>query len=92
MQCNPFLTVPEVALVLGRTPSRCYQLVRAGVLPVVRVGGRIVIPRGAFEEWLRQSNERALAALRLPEASPAAAEPVSGGEFPPRRRAKGARK
>lgn len=92
MQSNPFLTVPEVALVLGRTPSRCYQLVRAGALPVVRMGGRIVIPRGAFEEWLRQSNERALAALRRPEVAPVRPEPVSVGESSRPRRGRGARK
>jgi len=61
---NPFLTVPEVARLLGRTPSRCYQLARAGLLPVVRVGGRLVVPRAALEEWVRTSGERALAALR----------------------------
>lgn len=64
MLANPFLTVPEVARLLGRTPSRCYQLARAGLLPVVRVGGRLVVPRSALEEWVRASGERALAALR----------------------------
>lgn len=64
MLAKPFLTVPEVALLLGRTPSRCYQLARAGALPVVRIGGRLVVPRAALEEWVRANGERALAALR----------------------------
>jgi excisionase family DNA binding protein len=61
---NPFLTVPEVARLLGRTPSRCYQLARVGALPVVRIGGRLVVPRAALEEWVRLSGERALRTLR----------------------------
>lgn len=64
MLAKPFLTVPEVARLLGRTPSRCYQLARAGALPVVRIGGRLVVPRAALEEWVRASGERALATLR----------------------------
>ncbi len=64
MLANPFLTVPEVARLLGRTPSRCYQLARNGALPVVKVGGRLVVPRAALEEWLRQESERALEGMK----------------------------
>ena len=64
MSTSPFLTVPEVARRLGRTPARCYQLARAGELPVVEVGGRLVVPRAALAEWIRQKTERALAEMR----------------------------
>jgi excisionase family DNA binding protein len=57
---RPFLTVAEVAERLGRTPTRCYQLARAGELPVVEVGGRLVVPVAALEQWLREKTESAL--------------------------------
>jgi excisionase family DNA binding protein len=58
---TPFLTVPQVARWLGRTPARCYQMARAGALPVVEVGGRLVVPRAALEQWVLEKAERALA-------------------------------
>jgi excisionase family DNA binding protein len=64
MLAKPFLTVPEVARLLGRTPSRCYQLARAKALPVVKLGGRLVVPRAALEEWLRMESARALAGMK----------------------------
>lgn len=64
MSTRPFWTVPEVARWLGRTPARCYQMARAGSLPVVEVGGRLVVPRAALEEWVRQKAERALASAQ----------------------------
>ena len=64
MFAKPFLTVPEVARLLGRTPSRCYQLARAGALPVVEIGGRLVVPSEALDAWVREQAARALAAVR----------------------------
>ena len=44
---RPFLRVREVAMILGVVPSRVYQLIASGVLPSVRVGGAIRVPRSA---------------------------------------------
>lgn len=57
------MTVADVAAALGLTPMRIYQLVHAKEIPAVRIGGRIRIPRGAFEAWLLQQDELALAAV-----------------------------
>jgi excisionase family DNA binding protein len=46
------LTVEEVAEALGVSRTSAYALARSGVLPVLRVGKRIVIPRAAFEKFL----------------------------------------
>ena len=59
---SPLLKVSEVAPLLGVTSGRVYQLVAQGVLPSVRVGGGIRIPRMAWREWLREQSQQALAA------------------------------
>lgn len=53
----------DVAQRLGITASRVYQLIAAGVIPVVRVGGALRIPRAAWDEWLRGRSNEALASL-----------------------------
>lgn len=79
MLANPFLTVPEVARLLGRTPSRCYQLARKGALPVVKVGGRLVVPRAALDEWLRREAANALARMQRGSDGSSASGPEGGG-------------
>lgn len=64
MEQNPFMTVAETATLLGKSPWRVYQLARTGEIPSTRVGGRIVVPRAAFDQWLEKTSERALAAER----------------------------
>lgn len=54
----------EVGRLLGLRRSRVYALLRDGVLPSVRIGGAIWIPRPALEAWLREQSDRALAATR----------------------------
>jgi excisionase family DNA binding protein len=65
-----FLTIPEVARLLGRTSARAYQMARAGQLPATEVGGRLVIPVAAWEAWMRGRTEAALAALRVKADAP----------------------
>ena len=60
---EPLLRPAQVAELLGVSRSRVYQLIAAGVIPVVRVGGAIRIPQAAWEEWLRGRSEAALASL-----------------------------
>lgn len=58
------LKVSDIAPALGVSASRVYQLVEAGIIPVIRVGGSLRIPREAWERWLAQKRDRALEAVR----------------------------
>jgi excisionase family DNA binding protein len=46
------LTVPEAAAELGISDDLAGDMVRAGRLPHVRWGARILVPRRALDEWL----------------------------------------
>ena len=48
------LTVPEVAKLLGISRNYCYELVRRGIIPSIRLGKRILIPRAALEKMLEE--------------------------------------
>lgn len=48
------LTVPEVARLLGLGRNQTYALARAGRLPVIRLGKRLLVPRAALERWLEE--------------------------------------
>jgi excisionase family DNA binding protein len=50
----------HVAAQLGVGAGRVYQLISKGVIPSVRVGGSIRIPRAAWEAWLRGKSVEAL--------------------------------
>jgi excisionase family DNA binding protein len=51
------LTVEEAAEILGIGRSLCYELVRRGEIPSLRLGGRWVIPRKAIEEMLAAAGQ-----------------------------------
>ena len=42
----------EAAELLGVSKSTLHRAIRAGVVPHVRIGRRIVIPAKALEDWL----------------------------------------
>ncbi len=46
------LRIEEAAKVLGLGRSKAYELVAAGVLPTVRIGRAVRIPRRALLEWI----------------------------------------
>ncbi len=46
---------------LGVTTGRVYQLLKEGVIPSVRIGGAIRIPRAAWDTWLAAQSEKAKA-------------------------------
>jgi excisionase family DNA binding protein len=58
-------TVPEVAEVLGISRSTAYECVRRGEIPSLKLAGRVVIPRMAFEAFL---------AAHMPASTTAAAD------------------
>jgi len=61
---SEFLRPAEVAPLLGITTGRLYQLIAAGEVPAVKVGGAIRIPRQAWDQWLAKQRDRALEAVR----------------------------
>ena len=61
MARRQILSAREVAPLLGVTTGRVYQLLAAGDLPFFREGRAIRIPRAAWEAWLQEANDRALA-------------------------------
>ena len=58
---TPLLRASDIARLLGVTSRRVYQLVDAGLIPATRIGSSIVIPRAAWERWLADQAELALA-------------------------------
>jgi excisionase family DNA binding protein len=48
------LKVPEAAMLLGISPSLAYEWVNAGILPAIRVGNAVRIPRRALEAWIEE--------------------------------------
>ncbi len=46
------LTVPEAARLLRISRNLAYELIRQNVLPHVRLGRRILIPRHGLEIWI----------------------------------------
>lgn len=50
---EPILLRPvDAAMALGISRSRIYELIRAGSLPSVKVGGVVRVPVGALREWV----------------------------------------
>ena len=60
---HEFLTAREVAVRLGYSHQRVYQLAEQNAIPHIRVGKGVRFPRRAFEEWLDQLNTRSLASV-----------------------------
>ena len=58
-----FLSAAEVGAQLGLGRSRVYELAAAGVLPVVRLGRRMLFPRRGLDELAELAIERAKAEL-----------------------------
>ena len=51
------ITVEEAAAHLGISRNSVYEAVRRGEIPSVRIGGRIVIPRRRFLDWLGEAGD-----------------------------------
>jgi len=48
------VTVTEAAELLGISRGLAYELARAGQLPSLRLGRRLVVPHAALLEWLER--------------------------------------
>jgi excisionase family DNA binding protein len=61
---GPLLSITEAAKILGVSRTTAYTWANAGRLPVIRYGERGArVPRGALDAYMRQLDERALAAV-----------------------------
>jgi excisionase family DNA binding protein len=49
------ITVPEAAEMLGISRNFAYELVKQGVIPSIRLGNRIVIPKIALDKKLEEA-------------------------------------
>ena len=47
-------TVDEAAKLLGIGRNLCYEKVKTGEIPVIRIGRRLLVPRRALEKLLEQ--------------------------------------
>ena len=52
-----FLNAEMVAKVLGISISSTYELMHEASFPTLRVGSRIVVPKGKFIEWVRHGTK-----------------------------------
>ena len=52
-----FLNAELVAKVLGISISSTYELMHEASFPALRVGSRIVVPKGKFIEWVRRGTK-----------------------------------
>ncbi len=55
--------VAEVSAALERSRPRVYQLISEGVIPSVRIGRSIRVPRAAFDAWLAVLEDQAVSNL-----------------------------
>lgn len=46
------LTVPEAAQILRIDKVTVYELARAGRIPAIRIGRRVLVPREALMRWI----------------------------------------
>ena len=51
-----FLNAELVAKVLGVSPSSVYELMHESGFPVLKVGGRMVVPKEKFIQWVEQNS------------------------------------
>ena len=52
-----FLNAAIVAKALGIAPSSAYELLHEVDFPVLKVGGRIVVPKENFIKWVEQTTK-----------------------------------
>jgi excisionase family DNA binding protein len=59
---DELLRAPEVARFLRVTPSRAYQVMASGQIPVVRIGRSVRVSRRQLEAWIERQSQDSIAA------------------------------
>ena len=49
-------SVDEAARLLGISRNSCYEAIRRGEIPMIRLGRRILVPRSRLEDLLEQAD------------------------------------
>ena len=49
------LSVPQLAVVLNISRSGAYALARTEGFPTLKIGSRIVIPKGKLQNWINEN-------------------------------------
>jgi excisionase family DNA binding protein len=52
------LSVPEAGELLGLGRNAAYEAVRKGVIPVIRIGRTLRVPKAAFDRLLEQADAK----------------------------------
>jgi excisionase family DNA binding protein len=52
MEAKLTLSIEEAAKLLGIGRNLCYDRVKTGEIPVIRIGRRLLVPRSALEKLL----------------------------------------
>ncbi len=52
------MTVPEAAKALGIGKNQGYEAARAGQIPTIRIGKRLLVPRAACERLLEKGTSQ----------------------------------
>ncbi len=50
-----FLNAELVSKVLGVSPSSGYELMHEAGFPVLKIGSRMMVPKGKFVQWVEQN-------------------------------------
>lgn len=57
---QPLLLRPaEAAKLLSISRSRCYELLAAGILPAIKIGGSVRVPARALQDWIAANTQAA---------------------------------
>ncbi len=51
------LRAQQVAALLGVSEARCYELMRTGILPSVRLGRQVRVHEEVLREWIRNGGQ-----------------------------------
>ncbi len=62
-------TVAEVATMLNLNLGGTYALIREGVIPAMKLGGRWAIPRHRFDQWLDATGGEGISPTGQPHAA-----------------------
>ena len=51
-------SAPEVATYLGISKVGAYNLMQGKDFPLLKIGGRVLVKKADFEEWLKKQQKR----------------------------------
>lgn len=52
------MTVIEAARLLGISRGSCYEAIRAGQVPSIRIGRRVLVPRALLEAMINEPSDK----------------------------------